>query len=464
MYRYNPKTLAFEKVKASPPPPPPADPYDTYGSHINPNTTYTTKDGSTIRTGSLAGQNPYADANPTSVATGTAMPHPDLNKPTPPPQPAFDINNPGAISVPEGTGSTGVSAGGGENDGAGVDVWGGFDTLLENWTSGQQNPFRGTLPGMNDPFPTQRPAQRPAQPNRPGANPARPDQPGRERPDNKRPRHIDDLLPGASRWANMPAPEGFRYAINPNTKAVELIDISGMDRSQKLQGWKWMPDNPKNPNSGRWLWMPGADILENPYEGIPSAVVPWVQQALEAGGDVNVVPEGPARAWVSFLLQQLPQGQGRAPEDLPFGLGMPRFDPNNSNVPSIPSRGPSEAGMALLQAIQSGEGAQKVYAALKKYIKAVSGENKKLPMPISIDDELEELGLTPEQIQDLIALYTAFDDERGDGRREERPERPATRPERPARQREGATFPTPPWPTNPEMEWPWSGDEPWPEE
>ena len=216
-----------------------------------------------------------------------------------------------------------------------------------------------------------------------------------------RARTADEILNGnPSRVAKMPAPEGYRYAVNPTTNAIELVDITPLDKSRPIEGWKWITDDPSKPNAGRWVFMPTDNVLDKPFEGVPQSVIPWYKRALDAGGNANVVPEGPAREWVKFLLQREAGGM-RGPEEMPFGEGIPE----RTGAPAIPTIGPSEAGTKLMQVIQAGEGSKKVYAALKKFVKEVGGSGKGMPMPVSIDTELMELGFTEEQIQDLLALW-----------------------------------------------------------
>lgn len=124
-----------------------------------------------------------------------------------------------------------------------------------------------------------------------------------------------------------PSPPGFAWAFNPASGTYELVDTSPLDPSQPLEGWKWTLRDPKDPSSGEWKFFPSRDILDDPYKGVPQAVIPWLQAALEAGGDLNAVPEGPARAWVQFLLAQA--GREKQPGTVPFGLGVPNFGTPN---------------------------------------------------------------------------------------------------------------------------------------
>jgi hypothetical protein len=147
----------------------------------------------------------------------------------------------------------------------------------------------------------------------------------------------DQVVPGSSLIAGIPAPDGFAYSINPLTGDVELIDTTPLDPSMPLSGWKWLPDDVNNPKQGHWSFFPTPDILEDPFNGIPSPVRGWLQVALDAGGDVSQVPEGPAREWVNFLLTQA-TNPTRRPNDVPFGTGLPNFP--RADMPTPPGGTP----------------------------------------------------------------------------------------------------------------------------
>lgn len=147
--------------------------------------------------------------------------------------------------------------------------------------------------------------------------------------------------PTAPDLSKIPAPEGYAYSINPLTKQLEFIDLTPLDPSQPLSGWHWLPDDPTNPNKGRWTFSPSNNAMQDPYEGIPTPVIGWVQQALSAGGDINVVPEGPAREWVKFILTQATNPGVNRPDETPFGMGLPRFDRTGGGMPTAPGTNPS---------------------------------------------------------------------------------------------------------------------------
>ena len=141
-----------------------------------------------------------------------------------------------------------------------------------------------------------------------------------------------------------PAPPGYAWAYNPTTTTYELVDTTPLDPTAPLEGWKWVLGDPKDPSSGEWKFFPSKDILDNPYRGVPPAVLPWLQYALANGGNLELVPEGPARAWVQYLLSQA--GRQQQPGDIPFGLGVPGFGtpeqpitPPSASAPQPPSPG-----------------------------------------------------------------------------------------------------------------------------
>ena len=131
-----------------------------------------------------------------------------------------------------------------------------------------------------------------------------------------------------------PAPPGFAWAFDPLTGQRTLVDTSPLDPSQPLEGWKWVLDNPDDPTSGHWVFLPSRDILDDPFKGVPSSVIPWLQTALEAGGDLNTVPDGPMRAWVQFLMAQA--GREKQPGQVEFGLGIPGFGTPSQPLSTAP--------------------------------------------------------------------------------------------------------------------------------
>jgi len=119
---------------------------------------------------------------------------------------------------------------------------------------------------------------------------------------------------------------GIMWAKDPATGEYELIDTQPLV-GPSLSAFRFTPTNPNDPNSGgSWVVVPDLASEERSiYEGVPSSVEPWLQLALDNGGNYNVVPEGPARSWVKYLLDQVVRSSSRQPGEQPFGVGLPNF-------------------------------------------------------------------------------------------------------------------------------------------
>lgn len=147
--------------------------------------------------------------------------------------------------------------------------------------------------------------------------------------------HIDQLVPGTTNINDIAGkvkpPPGYTWGVNPINQQVELVDLTPLDKSHPASGWRWIPDDVANPTNGHWVFLPTNDVLDKPYEGIPAAIVPWVRVALNGG--INAVPEGAAREWVSFILQQS-KTKARNPDTVPFGVGI--APDINTSVPAAP--------------------------------------------------------------------------------------------------------------------------------
>lgn len=143
-----------------------------------------------------------------------------------------------------------------------------------------------------------------------------------------------------STGGNIPPPPGYAYAIDPLTNATTLIDLTPLDTTQPLAGWKWVVDDPSAPDSGKWEFLPSTEVLNEPFQGVPDAVIPWLSASLDAGGDLGIVPEGPAREWVRYLINQ--EVARRPPTEVPFGLGLPNFPEPNIPSPPPPVEAPVE--------------------------------------------------------------------------------------------------------------------------
>jgi len=132
---------------------------------------------------------------------------------------------------------------------------------------------------------------------------------------------------------------GIMWARDPISGEMELIDTKPL-LGPSLSAYKFTPTDPNNPSAGgTWAVVPDLAMEERSfYEGVPTSVQPWLQAALDAGGDYNVVPEGPARAWVKYLLDQSIRSSSRPPSEMPFGIGLPNFPggaPGNT-LPTAP--------------------------------------------------------------------------------------------------------------------------------
>ena len=151
-----------------------------------------------------------------------------------------------------------------------------------------------------------------------------------------KPPTADDIVPGAGLLSKIPAPPGYAWSINPLTGEPEPVDLTPLDPAQPLAGWKWITDDPSSPEKGHWTFVPTPDVLENPFEGIPTPVLDWVKVALNNGGDISQIPAGPAQEWVKFILTQA-TNPGRRPDTVPFGLGLPNFARSGYTGPYAPS-------------------------------------------------------------------------------------------------------------------------------
>ena len=132
---------------------------------------------------------------------------------------------------------------------------------------------------------------------------------------------------------------GIMWARDPISGEMELIDTQPLI-GPSLASFKYSPADPNDPAAGG-TWVVVADLAgeeRSMFEGVPTSVQPWLQMALDSGGDYNVVPEGPARAWVRYLLDQTIRSSSRPPSQLPFGIGLPNFPGGEmgSNVPTSP--------------------------------------------------------------------------------------------------------------------------------
>jgi hypothetical protein len=122
------------------------------------------------------------------------------------------------------------------------------------------------------------------------------------------------------------AESGIQWSKDPITKKWVLIDTLPLV-GPKLSSWQWIVRDPHNPNDGEWKLIADPSDSNALMEGVPEAVRPWLQAALDNGGDSTIVPAGPMRTWVEFVLGQARGSSRRSPNDPAFGVGLPNFRP-----------------------------------------------------------------------------------------------------------------------------------------
>ena len=140
---------------------------------------------------------------------------------------------------------------------------------------------------------------------------------------------FDELTPNAG---DVPvvtpemAATGIAWVIDPVTGQPQLIDTMPFF-GPPVSAFQFVPDDPNTPfGGGAWkLIQDPALVGKSIFEGVPKSVEPWLQAALDAGGDTSGIPEGPARAWVDFIIGQAENTSSRPPTELPFGFGLPDF-------------------------------------------------------------------------------------------------------------------------------------------
>lgn len=143
---------------------------------------------------------------------------------------------------------------------------------------------------------------------------------------------------------------GIVWAQDPITGEFELIDTMPLV-GPSVDSYRYVPTDPSNPNlGGSWEVLPDlAGEDRSIFEGVPTSVQPWLQYALDNGGDWNVVPSGPARSWVKYILDQTSRSSTRAPGELPFGIGLPNFPGGQpgQTVPDAPMYPGQTGGTAV---------------------------------------------------------------------------------------------------------------------
>jgi len=136
-----------------------------------------------------------------------------------------------------------------------------------------------------------------------------------------------------------PPPPGFAWTIEPSTGNRTLVDVNPAD-DRDLSDWHYIITNPET-GEGQWSFVQSQDSLDPVFDGVPDSVRPWVAVYLDTG-DINNVPEGPAREWVKWVVDKT----GIMPVDLPFGIGGSGMPPG-SGVPTAPQGGTGGAPSGL---------------------------------------------------------------------------------------------------------------------
>src|SRR3990167_9872155 len=240
--------------------------------------------------------------------------------------------------------------------------------------------------------------------------------------ENAAPTQAEQVVPGATAVSKIPAPPGFAYSINPITNKVELVDLTPLDKTKPLAGWKWIVEaGAKDPTKGHWVFVPTTDVLDKPFEGIPPAIIGWLKKSLDAGGDLNVVPEGAAREWVRFIQTQA-TAPGRRPEDVPFGLGLPEFP--RADIPAQPGTRALDVEMdSLNQLVTSVASTEEIITQIERVKQAAAGEPLE-ETPTKTQDALiakfqqtlRDLGYSEDEIADAVErLLDQLDDDNDDG-------------------------------------------------
>lgn len=120
---------------------------------------------------------------------------------------------------------------------------------------------------------------------------------------------------------NIPPPPGFAWSTDPNTGERIPVDLQPLV-GPPITSWHW------NAETAQWVQVNDpTDIATSMFEGIPEAVRPWLQLALDNGGDASVVTDPVARRWVEYALDQHGESSMRPPVESPFGTGVPNFGP-----------------------------------------------------------------------------------------------------------------------------------------
>src|SRR3990167_8422478 len=148
--------------------------------------------------------------------------------------------------------------------------------------------------------------------------------------------------PAPSPITNFPAPPGYAWSIDPLTGNKILIDLTPFDKSQPIDGWHWIVNDPAKPLEGSWAYTPDPSSLEDPFEGVPKAIIPWLVYSLNQGGALDNIP-AEAQAWVSYLQTRAGDPGRLRPGQVPFGLGLPGFQtPWSGMVPPSSSTPPTD--------------------------------------------------------------------------------------------------------------------------
>lgn len=136
---------------------------------------------------------------------------------------------------------------------------------------------------------------------------------------------------------------GITYGVDPLTGEITLVDTKPLV-GPPIASWQFTITDPTNPSVGQWTLVADPSDVDKLYEGVPDAVRPWLQAALDAGGDTSMVPEGPTRAWVEFVLGQAQGSSARQPDEIPFGVGLPNFSPTGLSGGTTSGEGAAAPG------------------------------------------------------------------------------------------------------------------------
>lgn len=131
---------------------------------------------------------------------------------------------------------------------------------------------------------------------------------------------------------------GIYYALDPvmgidasgnTTLRWELLDATPWEGTP-VGAYEWIAYDPQTDPFGPGYWRVNENkvlqLEKTVYEGVPQNVRGPLQIVLDAGGDIDVLPDGhTGKAWVIYLLQQarMASGEGAMPQGVVFNPGEP---------------------------------------------------------------------------------------------------------------------------------------------